>query len=409
MNRQPLSNKQQGFSMLELAVVLMILAIIAGIFFAATPGRQANSPVSSSAAKQALQEESQFFLEGFSGVLFGFITANSRLPCPDSDNDGVEDCADGIRAGALPHLTLGLTSPVTNSDGQKIIYAVYRAAQADLSHDIDLAVAKNRFQPFLPPQYNQSTATPSLQTNGVDFCWALRTLARQAVATDQAHVRIGSNNVNTAYLLVNPGKRDADNDGRFLDGLNQQGNPVLFESPQTKQTDRYDDVVFAQGSNELAARLQCPALLSKVNGSARSAKVAYDAYRLAVFYRDYRQFAEKLRELDLDMAKAAVTRATMEVTVVAVSQATLAAAAAGNPTVSGGMVALGVGAAAASIAGAALALDSANKKRDDAQTAYDLAKMRTTQAETARNAAQKTATDQLNIALTTDQKGWFQQ
>ena len=103
---------QAGFSLIELAVVLAIVGILISGFIG-TLGSRIDS---------ARQIETKEALEMIKVSLYGYAMAKLnpigvvRLPCPDVDNDGVEDfnpaapaqCAVLTTYGNLPWVTLGI-------------------------------------------------------------------------------------------------------------------------------------------------------------------------------------------------------------------------------------------------------------------------------------------------------------
>jgi len=112
MNKVFPTEKQFGFSLVEMAMVLMILGILlSGVLVAV--GDSTDSIRISNARTQ---------LESIGEALYGFAQANGRLPCPATNtSDGEEDpntgtgiCANNF--GLLPNVTLGLFGAV-NEDG----------------------------------------------------------------------------------------------------------------------------------------------------------------------------------------------------------------------------------------------------------------------------------------------------
>ncbi len=111
--------RQRGFTLVELAVVLVIVGLLTGGGLAAF----------TAAAEQRLRREQAQQLAQVRSALYGFALRHGRLPCADRDDppDGVEDyvgpdCAPGADAGALPWATLG----VARSDawGNPLYYSV---------------------------------------------------------------------------------------------------------------------------------------------------------------------------------------------------------------------------------------------------------------------------------------------
>lgn len=125
--------KQHGFTLIELAMVLFILALLLGAIL----------PPLSAQVEQRQREQTQAQLDEIKEVLFGFMfnqnnTLNKyRLPCPDcrdnsgncatmTANDGEEDILGGascaVAEGNLPWVTLGVRE--NDAWGQRFTYRV---------------------------------------------------------------------------------------------------------------------------------------------------------------------------------------------------------------------------------------------------------------------------------------------
>jgi prepilin-type N-terminal cleavage/methylation domain-containing protein len=104
---------QVGFSLLEMSIVLVIVALLlAGLL-----------PTVSSQIEQARRNETLKYMNEVRDALLGYTIANKHLPCPDSNGDGSADApCPGITFGTLPYNDLG----VTNKDafGKELVYAV---------------------------------------------------------------------------------------------------------------------------------------------------------------------------------------------------------------------------------------------------------------------------------------------
>jgi len=97
---------QGGFTLIELAIVLVIVGVLLGSFLGTLGARIDNSR----------RAETQETLDKIKLSLYGFAMSQSpaRLPCPDTDNDGLEDlagasCATLTTPGNLPWATLGIS------------------------------------------------------------------------------------------------------------------------------------------------------------------------------------------------------------------------------------------------------------------------------------------------------------
>lgn len=108
MSIKPTQTYQSGFSLIELAIVLVIIGMLVGSILGTLGARIENARISET--KDALDE--------IKLALYGFAMSQTpvRLPCPDISNDGVEDfdpldstqCASFEVAANLPWATLGI-------------------------------------------------------------------------------------------------------------------------------------------------------------------------------------------------------------------------------------------------------------------------------------------------------------
>ena len=94
---------QRGFSLIELAIVLVILGLLIGSGFAAL----------TAATEQARRSEAERQLIHVRDALYGFAMSQGRIPCPDDPAapDGNEDLTGGTcdhTGGALPWVDLQL-------------------------------------------------------------------------------------------------------------------------------------------------------------------------------------------------------------------------------------------------------------------------------------------------------------
>lgn len=281
--------KLRGFSLLELAVTLVIIGAIGTLFWQFLP-RIRNLP--------AIARLSAPTLVNAENALNGFILSNSRLPCPDTSGTGVEDCSVTASValpvvGWLPYKTLGL------SLSERVRYGVYRApavAPAGVATDGDLAALKDRYQPLLPP------GIASSQLNGLDFCVGLRNLVVTPGTVLQADIRTaaGAQSIPIAYGLAVAGADDADRDGSPFDGANVAAGK--FAATGTPRSATYDDQSTTVGIAELFTRLGCASRLADANSAARAAYAAYDIDQFAQRYISFRSFAIQVRQMNVTLA-----------------------------------------------------------------------------------------------------------
>ncbi len=97
---------QKGFTLIELAIVLVIIGVLVGSILGTLGARIENTR----------RAETQDALDKIKLSLYGFAMSQSpvRLPCPDTDNDGEENMAGGscsnlTSPGNLPWVSLGIS------------------------------------------------------------------------------------------------------------------------------------------------------------------------------------------------------------------------------------------------------------------------------------------------------------
>lgn len=95
--------RQAGFSLIELAVVLVIIGLLIGGGIVALDATM----------EQTRRADQRRQLEHVRDALYGFAMSRGRLPCADTDRDGEEnydgaDCESGADYGGLPWVTLGV-------------------------------------------------------------------------------------------------------------------------------------------------------------------------------------------------------------------------------------------------------------------------------------------------------------
>ncbi|MBF0137896.1 MAG: LamG domain-containing protein [Magnetococcales bacterium] len=148
----------------------------------------------------------------------GFAAAKYRLPCPDTNNDGLEDCpltSATTPASAFPYRTIGFSSG-RDTYGNAVRYGVYVGTVGSTgSTDSDLTASAHSSSTFCSALDSDTKTTP---------------LTARLHTTDSA----GANTVNVPFVVVSPGPRDADRDG--ADGLYDGNN----ESTSTNGLRQYD-------------------------------------------------------------------------------------------------------------------------------------------------------------------------
>ena len=316
-----------GYSLLELAIVLAIIGAIGLVLWKLTPRFMSLPAIARLTAPPLAAAED---------ALNGFVLAQGRLPCPDTDGGGIENCGPGgAGTGWLPTRTLGLYLQ------PKIRYGVYRAPSADVTADADLATLRDRYRPLLPPDAS------SALDNGLDFCAALLSVMRAPGTALTA----GAQRLPIAYGLALSGNV-AGGANQFA-GLNAVADQ--FELGGAARNLDYQDQTRTMSAGELFGKLGCVRQLAAVNGGARAAFAAYDSARVAGMVEDFRDFALGVRKMNRDQAIVGVALATADEADALATSATaiaLTAASAGSMAGTIAAAAISIGLASASLAAA---------------------------------------------------------
>jgi len=256
---------ESGFGTLEIAIILSLLSALA---FVLTVMPEENEQVN--------REQEREYLRIADEQLINFIGLNGRLPCPDSDADGSEDC--GVSKGTLPYITLGLKEPGYRSGDVALRYGVYRKSQSGTATgqatasagDADLAVTKNRYEPL--DANGDIQAVDNLNT--LDFCVALTNGASAAFSTSQTYIQENSaTRYAVAYAIATPGAQDADNVNGIFDGLNGGSGQGFNAASQPVNSASYDDHVLSRGFTELYKIMQCDVSIASLNIMANAVLV----------------------------------------------------------------------------------------------------------------------------------------
>lgn len=255
MRSNHFTRADSGFSLLEMAVVLVICAVLAVAILPMLPLAQ----------KVDEEQQSRTSLDDASSALTGYLGTHLRLPSPDTNSDGYEDL--GATSGSLPYLTLGLDQDFA---------LAYR-----VNTDLALPPAPTLYQPALPVGHSGPAAA-----NGLDLCVRLQQLQRSAasiVATD----------VVSAFVLTR--------------GVSDGGGstPAGYDFAIPNDPASYDPALrrSALGLGEVYARLSCPDRLGRAFSAAQAAVTSNSAVRLAELQLEFRNFDVDVAALELQNAK----------------------------------------------------------------------------------------------------------
>ncbi len=342
----PMRNRILGFSLLELAIIILILGLLTTLTwrFMAAQVRQQAAVVTHS------------ILERSDWALTGFAMAHARLPCPDTDADGNENCGGTAEVGTLPYRSLGLadaragqirygvlrqTTPVADPEAHTsdpilalprtvdltgntadLFYplvgifdsgitteAALRAAVAGLGtlQDLTTVGISIASRPVAPvTAFN----IPLDEANALDFCYALRVAEDPAPAEadvkDHVHVLDADGAARqVAYALALPGALDMNNDNNLFDGA--QTTSLSFDAPQRAQTNVNDDRVRAVALGTLWDRLKCGEAMAAIgHAQPNAATAAVMLYRILFDYEQVLEQAYKLAQAQYEIAVAGI-------------------------------------------------------------------------------------------------------
>ncbi len=240
-----LLRKHAGFSLIELAIVLLIVSLLAGGLMMTLSAQQENSAIA----------ETQRRLADARDALLGFAAANGRLPCPAAPaSSGVEAPLGGGACnnnwdGFLPAITLGITP--TNENG----YAVDA-----WGNPIRYAITNFSNSTYCP---NQCFTT----TNGIKAAWnggitlspdlrICNTAIGKTGTGGSALCASGAEQANNAVAVIfATGKNGGLTPSSGDEVANNDADRLFVSHTQSTGTNEFDDLVVWLSPNILYNRL----------------------------------------------------------------------------------------------------------------------------------------------------------
>jgi len=348
---------QRGFSLVELSVVLTIVAVLLGMAYAVFPQRVAAD----------MRQQTQAHIKLAETALQGFAVEHYRLPCPDSNGNGFEQCAAGIGTGGLPWKSMGLASQLVGGSKTPLRYGVYTNPAANLT------VASDTFIPPLPVTNASGVAVVApANINGFDFCRNIRNAAVQASVFNAAFLNTAGNR-NLAYVLADVGNTDADGDGALWDGLNAALG-IAFDDANRMIDRNYDDVVDGASFYRLMTDMGCEDL-GRVHALGTSSIASVDTSSLWSLMVEARVNEVGNAQFSVTMTTAGVALATFDVALAAASLAMSIVDAADTFGVAAFTIAaasVALAAAVAALVSAAIGLVNANASLASANAAVTI-------------------------------------
>lgn len=258
---------RRGIGMLEVLILIAVMSslLVAGFMQWRVKGYETTS------------RNEQIKLTQADAAILAFATVAFRLPCPDTNRDGLEDCGATAQKGWLPTTTLRLAGADPGIHAGQLRYMVQRGSPA-----VDLASGADDWRPLA----YSSNAVSNLDSNYAgtpiqtlsDMC--SRLVAGSATPFTPGYASVASPVPRlVAYALAHPGTEDDDGDGDLFDGQNTLANATQMEpSDRRSALGLYDDVVFERSIPSVRSALGCDVLNNSIDATSLAAD-AVDAVK----------------------------------------------------------------------------------------------------------------------------------
>lgn len=256
---RPMPRHLRGFGLLQVLLLISVMAGLAAMGYLQWRER---------AALESSRQERQVLAQADQAIV-AFATVMRRLPCPDTNRDGEEDCGNvDAQKGWLPSVTLRLAGADPGVDVGQLRYLVQRGADAN-----NLTTLTDTWRPLA---YDDSGETFSSMQAGsypsdiltlTDLCQRLETARTTPLGASLARVNTAPLR-SVAYALAHPGNTDADGDGDLFDGANSNAgaNANLMEDPARRPLlATYNDLVLERSFASLQADFHCRPLIDSIN------------------------------------------------------------------------------------------------------------------------------------------------
>jgi len=265
---------ERGFTLWEMALIVTLLgvAMIIGVSAVRAPIHEIQTV------------DQQRLLHWADKQVMAFAQINGRLPCPDHNGDGVEDCGAGGSKGWLPYKTLGFQATMPGRGVPHLKYVAYRGLSKDLS-----VASATTYQPANWKLWSTSSGNPGSWANShytgsglenrndLDLCSALEGDATTTATTpsaSSANYTAGGVVYNVAYGIAASGGGGL-NAGSLFEGLNAQ-NSASMEAPGRSPDRSYNDQVFVRTFSSMRKALSCESVVQSVNAVGMSVGVLDD-------------------------------------------------------------------------------------------------------------------------------------
>jgi|GEM_PF-6285472 prepilin-type N-terminal cleavage/methylation domain-containing protein len=369
-----------GFSLIELSISLALLGLVTG----ATISLMTNSNGVSSLGSGV------FYQDQIDTSIQGFLKANFRLPCPDVNSDGVEDCSitgTKVSTGSLPVSTLQLSFPSDQKWRLPIAYGIFRGMQPSGTDDLGIVSSQrytkipSQHPPLCPPGTAVEScdigdpgfnAPAELETddlvtmNVLDVCYALLTAddgTSSGVVTSLLHSGLtdSATRSNVAYAFSWSSTPIIISGSDILESRQYPANPLRFLPSGISQLGS-DDLTEVKSFSSLAETFECSERLGDSALARQSASTLMTNEYLNRVRLAHMKMLHQDAQGSVDAAERRIVFASVDMVLATASLVvTIAEAFQGNP-----VAAINVAVTTLELANAVAAIPLATANRDDA-------------------------------------------
>ena len=257
--------KTQGFSLLEIAIVLVIISLLLAFLLPTITGRLSTARLEATRSKEDL----------IKAALIAFVAQNKRLPCPAVENLPPTDANYG-REATVPGTCTGTTALTTGA-----MRGVVPWLALGLNDDIALDGYYQRYSYIVTTtQTNLNANTVSGLTGNIAMHSATPvTVANQINVNNLAVVALISHGVNTAGAFTPSGMRIALPAGADeLENTDIANTAFISKDFSQNAGNPFDDVVMAITPTDILNGLE----KSGIKTASGSINEKFDAIRNAV-------------------------------------------------------------------------------------------------------------------------------